>query len=110
MVQQSTVLISNIRTKNIFLKKINIRKQCTSFRGRQFHSGGDKDILVEQQQYYNYRAQEYDQWWERKGRFNRGSKADQDWHKEVEIADQFFKERFPNVIHNKRVLEIASGQ
>lgn len=41
-----------------------------------------EEILKQQQDYYNARASEYDQWWEREGRFVDDSK--EQWEKDKE--------------------------
>jgi demethylmenaquinone methyltransferase/2-methoxy-6-polyprenyl-1,4-benzoquinol methylase len=40
-------------------------------------------LLHEQRAYYRARAREYDQWWERKGRFDRGAEANARWFEEA---------------------------
>ncbi len=41
------------------------------------------DILQQQQQYYSARAPEYDEWWSRRGRYDRGDEVNRLWFQEV---------------------------
>jgi len=41
------------------------------------------DLLTEQLAYYRARAPEYDEWWERRGRFDRGPELNEVWSGEV---------------------------
>ena len=43
----------------------------------------DADVLAEQAAYYRARAAEYDEWWQRLGRYNRGAEATTSWHAEI---------------------------
>jgi len=45
--------------------------------------GPDDDLLAEQLAYYRARAPEYDEWWERRGRFDRGPELNEAWYREV---------------------------
>lgn len=45
--------------------------------------GPHDDLLVEQLDYYRARASEYDEWWERRGRFDRGPELNEVWFAEV---------------------------
>lgn len=69
---------------------------------------GDGGVLRDQIDYYRARAGEYDQWWFREGRYDRGPAFNAEWHAEtatVEHAlDAWLRERAP-----RRVLELACG-
>ncbi|MDP9257513.1 MAG: class I SAM-dependent methyltransferase [Actinomycetota bacterium] len=43
----------------------------------------DDGLLAEQRAYYRARASEYDEWWQRRGRFDRGPELAQEWDREV---------------------------
>ena len=62
-------------------------------------------LLQEQMAYYRARAQEYDEWFYRHGRYNRGEEDNTDWFAEVEAVR--------NALHQpervKSALELASG-
>jgi len=68
----------------------------------------DAALLAEQVAYYRARAGEYDEWWLRTGRYDRGAALNAQWLAEtdaVEAAlDAFLRERTP-----QRVLEFACG-
>jgi ubiquinone/menaquinone biosynthesis C-methylase UbiE len=40
-------------------------------------------LLAEQRAYYRARAPEYDEWWQRRGRFDRGSELTEEWDRQV---------------------------
>lgn len=40
-------------------------------------------LLAEQRAYYRARAPEYDEWWQRTGRFDRGAGSAEEWHRQV---------------------------
>jgi 2-polyprenyl-3-methyl-5-hydroxy-6-metoxy-1,4-benzoquinol methylase/ribosomal protein S18 acetylase RimI-like enzyme len=66
----------------------------------------DADSLIRQQiAYYQARASEYDEWFLRRGRYDRGSELNRQWSREVEqvrdLLDRFGPEG--------RVLELACG-
>jgi SAM-dependent methyltransferase len=62
-------------------------------------------LLAEQARYYRERAGEYDDWWFRRGRYDRGADANARWFAEVaEVQDAL--ERFQP---SGRVLELACG-
>jgi len=63
------------------------------------------DLLEEQLRYYRQRAGEYDEWWERRGRYDRGAAANQRWHTEIEHVRAVF-DRLPIA---GEVLELAPG-
>jgi demethylmenaquinone methyltransferase/2-methoxy-6-polyprenyl-1,4-benzoquinol methylase len=45
------------------------------------------ELLSEQAAYYRARADEYDEWWQRVGRYDRGPEATARWHAEVGEVD-----------------------
>jgi demethylmenaquinone methyltransferase/2-methoxy-6-polyprenyl-1,4-benzoquinol methylase len=44
----------------------------------------DDDLLADQRTYYRRRAPEYDEWWQRQGRYDWGEAAAREWQAEVE--------------------------
>ena len=62
-------------------------------------------LLAEQQAYYVERAPEYDEWWERKGRYDLGSEGNQIWWREVAEVMRFFAACKPR----GKTLDIAAG-
>jgi 2-polyprenyl-3-methyl-5-hydroxy-6-metoxy-1,4-benzoquinol methylase len=65
----------------------------------------DASLLDEQRAYYRARASEYDEWWERTGRFDRGPDANARWFEEAEALRRGL-ERFDA---RGDVLELACG-
>ncbi|MCI4323662.1 MAG: class I SAM-dependent methyltransferase [Thermoplasmata archaeon] len=63
------------------------------------------DVLEEQRSYYRARAQEYDQWWNREGRYDRGGVANAQWLLERHEVEQLFD----SLPFGHRVLELAPG-
>ena len=68
----------------------------------------DRPLLDDQIAYYRARAPEYDAWWYRTGRFDRGAENNAAWRTDVEAAEQAViacldRER------PKTVLEVACG-
>ena len=47
----------------------------------------DAGLLAEQRSYYRARAPEYDEWWQRRGRFDRGEEALLEWQRQVAVLD-----------------------
>ena len=43
----------------------------------------DDDLLAEQRAFYRARAPEYDEWWRREGRYDRGAGQAREWHDQV---------------------------
>jgi SAM-dependent methyltransferase len=43
----------------------------------------DERLLAEQRAYYRARAPEYDEWWQRRGRYDRGSDVAERWDRQV---------------------------
>ena len=46
-------------------------------------SVNDEGLLAEQRAYYRARAPEYDEWWRRRGRYDRGSDLAEEWDRQV---------------------------
>lgn len=66
----------------------------------------DETALLQQQQaYYRARAQEYDNWWLREGRFDRGEEANSRWFEEVARIERALERFQPR----GDVLELACG-
>jgi demethylmenaquinone methyltransferase/2-methoxy-6-polyprenyl-1,4-benzoquinol methylase len=63
------------------------------------------DVLEEQIAYYRARAGEYDEWWWRLGRYDRGPQGNAEWFGEVEQLQRALAEFGPS----GRVLELACG-
>jgi demethylmenaquinone methyltransferase/2-methoxy-6-polyprenyl-1,4-benzoquinol methylase len=63
------------------------------------------DVLEEQIAYYRARAGEYDEWWQRSGRFDRGPQGNAQWFAEVEQLQHALAAFAPR----GRVLELACG-
>lgn len=63
------------------------------------------DLLEAQLAYYRARAAEYDEWWERKGRYDRGAKQAAQWRAEEQVVDAAL-ERFAA---RGDVLDLAAG-
>ncbi len=65
----------------------------------------DDDLLAEQRSYYRARAPEYDEWWQRRGRYDRGEEQLLEWQRQVAIVDHAL-----NAFGAKgSVLELAGG-
>ena len=64
-----------------------------------------RDLLEEQIAYYRARAGEYDDWWLRRGRYDRGAEFNQRWFSEAELVRTALREFQPS----GRVLELACG-
>lgn len=43
----------------------------------------DDGLLAEQRAFYRARAPEYDEWWQRRGRYDRGSELAEEWDRQV---------------------------
>ncbi len=65
----------------------------------------DDALLGEQLEYYRARAGEYDAWWLREGRFDRGPEANAAWFAEVAELEAVLERFEPR----GRVLELACG-
>ena len=64
----------------------------------------DEELLEEQRAFYRARAPEYDEWWQRRGRYDRGHET-QEWHRQVAIVDGALRSFAPR----GDVLELAGG-
>jgi len=62
-------------------------------------------ILEDQKSYYKQRASEYDEWFFRTGRYDRGDKNNTDWFREIEIVKKDLDSNSPY----GDVLELAAG-
>ena len=62
-------------------------------------------LLAEQVDYYRARAREYDQWWLRQGRFDRGADANAQWFEEAAALERALEQFHPG----GDVLELACG-
>src|SRR5687767_6908509 len=47
----------------------------------------DRDLLEEQRLFYRARAPEYDEWWRRQGRYERGEDDAREWHEQVAVVE-----------------------
>jgi demethylmenaquinone methyltransferase/2-methoxy-6-polyprenyl-1,4-benzoquinol methylase len=65
----------------------------------------DDAVLTEQLDYYRARALEYDKWWNREGRFDRGPEANARWFAETTELEQVLERFDPR----GDVLELACG-
>lgn len=66
----------------------------------------DDDLLAEQRAFYQARAPEYDEWWQRRGRYDRGDEGDRiEWNREVDVVDTALAAFGPR----GDVLELAGG-
>jgi demethylmenaquinone methyltransferase/2-methoxy-6-polyprenyl-1,4-benzoquinol methylase len=61
--------------------------------------------LREQQEYYNERATEYDEWWMRQGRYDRGDEENNIWFAEQEEV----RSAFASLDWGGDILELAGG-
>lgn len=68
-------------------------------------SDPDDPLLTEQIAYYRARADEYDEWWSRTGRFDRGPADNAAWFADVHALEAWLVDRGPL----GRVLELACG-
>ena len=64
------------------------------------------DILQEQIQYYRERASEYDEWFFRQGRYDRGKENCQQWFSEVSEVEIALQSAAPS----GNILELACGK
>jgi SAM-dependent methyltransferase len=65
----------------------------------------ETDLLTVQRSYYRARAPEYDAWWHRLGRYDRGADANARWFAEVAVLEQALSRFGPQ----GDVLELACG-
>jgi 2-polyprenyl-3-methyl-5-hydroxy-6-metoxy-1,4-benzoquinol methylase len=65
----------------------------------------ERQLIEQQVAYYRARAQEYDEWYFRKGRYDRGAKHRAQWFREIGIVEEALRE----AIRGRVVLELACG-
>jgi demethylmenaquinone methyltransferase/2-methoxy-6-polyprenyl-1,4-benzoquinol methylase len=68
----------------------------------------DRSLLADQIAYYRARAPEYDAWWFRTGRFDRGAENNAAWRSDTEAAERAVV-AFLDRARPKTVLELACG-
>jgi SAM-dependent methyltransferase len=49
--------------------------------------GDEEEVLREQQAFYRARAPVYDEWWQRRGHYDRGDDETREWHRQVAVLD-----------------------
>jgi SAM-dependent methyltransferase len=72
---------------------------------REAEKVNDDGLLAEQRSYYRARAPEYDEWWQRRGRFDRGEEQLLEWQRQVAIVD----DALSSFGARGSVLELAGG-
>ena len=65
----------------------------------------DEQLLTDQVSYYRARAGEYDEWFLRQGRYDRGPQHRAAWFGEIAIVEAALAE----TVHGDEVLELACG-
>lgn len=65
----------------------------------------DEELLSEQRSYYQARAPEYDEWWQRRGRYDRGKEQLLEWERQVAVVD----DALASFGATGSVLELAGG-
>jgi demethylmenaquinone methyltransferase/2-methoxy-6-polyprenyl-1,4-benzoquinol methylase len=68
----------------------------------------DRELLAGQIAYYRDRAAEYDQWWLRTGRFDRGRELNESWLADVRVVESALA-AFLDATRPQAVLELACG-
>lgn len=63
------------------------------------------ELLEEQRAYYRARAPEYDDWWQRRGRYDRGADENAEWQRQVGVV----AEALGSFGAHGSVLELAGG-
>ena len=66
---------------------------------------GDSKLLEQQLAYYRARAPEYDEWFLRQGRYDRGAQHRSEWFREVALIER----ELQHLVRGKDVLELAAG-
>jgi len=66
---------------------------------------GDSKLLEQQLTYYRKRAPEYDEWFLRHGRYDRGAQHRSEWFREVALIER----ELHHLVRGKDVLELAAG-
>ena len=69
---------------------------------------GEAQLLADQVAYYRARAPEYDAWWFRTGRFDRGSDSNAAWHADVAAVERAVDAMLADA-RPRSVLEVACG-
>src|SRR5262245_55036243 len=69
------------------------------------YDDSDQAILNGQVAYYRARAEEYDQWFLREGRYDRGAAHRAEWFSEIDLI----RRSLTNAISDCDVLELACG-
>jgi demethylmenaquinone methyltransferase/2-methoxy-6-polyprenyl-1,4-benzoquinol methylase len=72
------------------------------------HAATDSAILAEQVAYYRARAGEYDEWWFRTGRYDRGEALNAAWHADVAAVERTLL-AWLDAARPARALELACG-
>lgn len=65
----------------------------------------DKELIGQQLAYYRARAPEYDQWFLRQGRYDRGPEHREEWFREVSTIDTALRP----IVEQKSIVELACG-
>jgi len=65
----------------------------------------DDDLLAEQRAFYERRAPEYDEWWQRRGRYELGREEKARWDEQIETVERALDDFTPS----GDILEIAGG-
>jgi SAM-dependent methyltransferase len=65
----------------------------------------DEDLLAEQRLFYRARAPEYDEWWQRTGRYDRGKSQLLEWQRQVATVE----DSLDSFGVKGKVLELAGG-
>jgi SAM-dependent methyltransferase len=65
----------------------------------------DDDLLEQQRAFYRARAPEYDEWWQRRGRYDKGEEDNREWDRQVAVVDA----ALASVGAKGDVLELAGG-
>jgi SAM-dependent methyltransferase len=65
----------------------------------------DDELLAEQRSFYRARAPEYDEWWQRRGRYDRGEGQLLEWQRQVATVEAALDAFGPT----GKVLELAGG-
>jgi demethylmenaquinone methyltransferase/2-methoxy-6-polyprenyl-1,4-benzoquinol methylase len=69
----------------------------------------ERGPIDEQMRYYRARAGEYDAWFHREGRYDRGEEHRTEWRSEIALAEAALDETLAEVGPDARALELACG-
>ena len=58
-------------------------------------NSAQKELLTEQAAYYRARASEYDEWFYRRGRYDRGREANREWFRDIVEVRRFLRNQAP---------------